>query len=856
VKKLFYLFLFVCANVTAQENLPPLEQVFSSTAEIVDNNKIKIHLKMTDGFFLFRDQLRISSETNGVEIGNSELPAGLIEHDDFFGDFATYRQTVSFEIPFQQTPNISNELALNILSHGCLYNTNNCYPPHAQKIVLNLPPLQTQQPNKNTDDFLDPDMAFLFDAILENPTTVKLTWQIADGYYLYKNKIRISIPEIGEVQFPVAEIKQDPTFGTTEIYRQRLELIVPLKQSLSTSTILKVTYQGCADAGLCYSPQTKEKTLSPTTKGDLLSNIGKTNQPIIVENQNFLDPDEAFKLAAEWTETDFVTVNWQIANGYYLYKNKLKFTAKNGGELGEITLPVGKPHEDEFSGKTEVYYQQLTAKLPIQKADKTLSLEITYQGCAEGALCYPPQIKSLTLVQNAPATIVSPDQETTDIQKDKVDVPLSETDQIAQNLATSSFGWILLSFFGFGLLLSLTPCVFPMIPILSGIIVGQQDMTPKKAFILSLIYVLAMALTYSIVGVVAGLIGENMQALFQNSWVLISFAAIFVILALSMFGFYELQMPAVIQSKLNHLSNRQSGGTFIGVAIMGFLSALIVGPCVAAPLAGALIFIGQTGNAFLGGMALFSLSIGMGIPLIIIGTSAGKFLPKTGVWMENTKAVFGVLLLGVAIWMLERILPVQTIMVLYALLLVISAGYMGAFQKLPENVSGWHQLIKGISLIMAFYGALLIIGATAGGNNVFQPLKGVFSCTEESDGEFEFDQVSNLEELKAALNDSKGNIVMLDFYADWCISCKELEVYTFADQRVQNALEEMVTLQADVTANTEQDKALLKRFNIYGPPAILFFNEQGEELTQFRIVGFKTADQFLAHLEKVQKKDN
>lgn len=848
--KLFYLFLaLLMNNAFAQNALPPLEQVFSSNAEIVENDKIRIHLKMVDNFFLFREQLRISSETTGIEIGNFELPAGLTEHDDFFGTFNAYRQTVSFDVPIQRALNASNEIALTILSHGCLYNTSTCYPPHLQKINLTLP---VQNNTQKVEDFLDPEMAFLFDATLENPTTVKLTWQIADGYYLYKNKIQVELPNMGEIQFPPAKTKQDPNFGATEVYYQKLEILIPLKQSLSSPTNLKISYQGCAEKGLCYPPQIKEKMLS-NSKTDVLASLGKTNKPIVVENQNFLDPEEAFKIAADWSDPKLIIINWQIANGYYLYKNKLKFVLKSGAQLGTIELPVGKPHEDEFSGKTEVYYQQLTAKLPIDQADKIVALEITYQGCAEGALCYPPQTKSFNLSLNAPPVIIQPIPNTQPIPQ-AIEKNLSETDQIAQNLATGNIGWILLSFFGFGLLLALTPCVFPMIPILSGIIVGQKDMTSYKAFVLSTVYVLAMALTYTIVGVIMGLIGENLQAMFQNAWVLIAFAAIFVALAFSMFGFYELQMPGAIQNKLNHLSNRQEGGTLIGVAIMGVLSALIVGPCVAAPLAGALIFIGQTGNAFIGGSALFALSMGMGIPLIIIGTSAGKFLPKAGGWMESIKAVFGVILLGVAIWMLERILPAQATMILYALLLIISAVYMGAFQNLPVGVSGWRKLIKGISLIMIFYGALLIIGATAGGNSVLQPLKGVFPCSEQAEEEFEFDRIENLQELREALNESKGDIVMLDFYADWCITCKELEVYTFSDPRVQDVLNEMVALQADVTANNEKDKEFLKNFKIHGPPAILFFNKNGEELPQFRVIGlFKTADQFLAHLNKVQQ---
>ncbi len=847
--KMFYLFFILLMNSAfAQDALPPLEQVFSSNIEVIENNKIKLHLKMADNFFIFRDQFRISSETTGIEIGHFELPAGLKEHDDFFGDFNIYRQEVSFDIPFQRAPNTSNEFALNILSHGCLYSTNTCYPPHLQKISLTLPQNNNAQ---KVEDFLDPDMAFLFDATLENPTTVKLTWQIADGYYLYKNKIQVELANMGEIQFPPAQMKQDPNFGITEVYYQKLEILIPLKQPISSPTNLKISYQGCAEKGLCYPPQIKEKMLSGS-KVDVLASLGKTNKPIVIENQNILDPDEAFKVAADWSDPKIVVINWQIANNHYLYKNKLKFALKSGGQLGTVELPVGKPHEDEFSGKTEVYYQQLTVKLPVEQADKILSLEIAYQGCAEGTLCYPPQTKSFNLSLNAPPVTIQPIPNTQPIPLE-IEENLSETDQIAQNLATDNVAWILLSFFGFGLLLALTPCVFPMIPILSGIIVGQKDMTSYKAFVLSTVYVLAMALTYTIVGIIMGLIGENLQAMFQNPWILIAFAAVFVALAFSMFGFYELQMPSAIQNKLNHLSNRQEGGTLIGVAIMGFLSALIVGPCVAAPLAGALIFIGQTGNAFLGGAALFALSMGMGIPLIIIGTSAGKFLPKAGVWMESIKAVFGVILLGVATWMLERILPVQATMILYALLLIISAIYMGAFQNLPAGVSGWRKLIKGFSLIMVFYGALLIIGATAGGNSVLQPLKGVFPCSEQAEEEFEFEQIESLEELREALNESKGDIVMLDFYADWCISCKELEVYTFSDSQVQEVLNEMVILQIDVTANNDKDKAILKHFKLHGPPAILFFNKNGEELPQFRLIGFKPADQFLAHLNKVQQ---
>jgi thioredoxin:protein disulfide reductase len=415
----------------------------------------------------------------------------------------------------------------------------------------------------------------------------------------------------------------------------------------------------------------------------------------------------------------------------------------------------------------------------------------------------------------------------------------------------------LLTFFGFGLLLAFTPCVFPMIPILSGIIIGQgKSVTTQRAFVLSVVYVLAMALTYTVVGVLVGLSGENIQALFQNPWVLGLFATVFVLLALAMFGFYELQMPSVIQSRLNSISNSQQSGNLAGVAIMGFLSALIVGPCVTAPLIGALIYIAQTGDAALGGAALFSLSMGMGLPLIAVGTSTGKWMPKAGPWMNAIKNLFGVLLLALAVWLLSRVLPAEITMALYAALAIASAVYMGAFEAVKENRNNWQKLWKAIGLILFLYGAALIIGALGGSQSLLQPLKGIVAATKNTSMEthLAFRPIKGLDGLQQALEEAGRNKqpVMLDFYADWCVSCKEMEAFTFPDPAVRDALASFMLIKADVTVNDADDKALLKQLGLFGPPAIIFYNLAGEEITGHRVVGYMKAKDFLMHLQQVK----
>ena len=584
---------------------------------------------------------------------------------------------------------------------------------------------------------------------------------------------------------------------------------------------------------------------------DLFSDLG------LGGDDDILEVDDAFKLETGIEDDRFIA-RWVIADGHYLYRDKMDIVSDDK-TLNTFPLqltPGEEKYDPIFNKMLYVYHQDAEVALPFSNEDggKQVTFKVKYQGCSEiSGICYPPQTRDISV--RLPVVIASAVADSGDTA---TQVAMSEQDQIANTLKQGDTWITLLVFFSAGLLLALTPCVFPMIPILMGIIVGQgENQTVRSSFILSLVYVLAMALTYTVVGILVGLSGENIQAWFQNPWIISTFVAIFIALSFSMFGFYELQMPASIQSKLTEISNSQQGGTLAGVAIMGLLSALIVGPCVTAPLVGALIYIAETGDAVLGGLALFSLSMGMGTPLLAIGASAGKVLPKAGPWMDAVKAVFGVLLLALGIWMLERVAPAALTMALWAALLIVSAVYMGAIDSLPEGVSGWRKLWKGTGLLLLVYGIVLIIGLAAGGRDVFNPLKGlsVGGSHSEQASHLAFKQIKGVEGLDAAMAEAKaqGKTVMLDFYADWCISCKEMEALTFTDPAVQAALADTVLLQADVTPNDEQDKALYKRFGIIGPPSIMFFDAQGMERKNYRVVGFMPADEFAQQVNRALK---
>jgi thiol:disulfide interchange protein DsbD len=587
---------------------------------------------------------------------------------------------------------------------------------------------------------------------------------------------------------------------------------------------------------------------------NLLDSLGGADDDI-------LEVDDAFQINFDSQPGKF-KATWVIAEGHYLYRDKMQITTEETSVNSKpLILPQGEAKDDPIFNKTLYVYHHFTdATLPYQyngNGDKDVTFKVKYQGCSEiSGICYPPQTKKFTVKLSPISSAMAATLDQSD-QSNQAE-PVSEQDEIANALRSGNTWVTLLLFFGFGLLLAFTPCVFPMVPILSGIIVGQgKDITTRKAFFLSLVYVLAMAMTYTIVGILVGLSGENIQAWFQNPWIIGSFAAIFVALSFSMFGFYELQMPASIQNKLCQISNNQQSGNIIGVAIMGFLSALIVGPCVTAPLVGALIYIAETGDAVLGGMALFSLSMGMGAPLLVIGASAGKFLPKAGAWMDAVKAVFGVLLLGLAIWLLERVAPAGATMALWAALIIVSAIYMGAIDGATEGGSGWKKLWKGLGVLLLIYGIIILLGLASGNRNVFQPLKGLNVGSGSTGAAVQADhlnfiQIKGVDGLNKELAKAKaaGKTVMLDFYADWCVSCKEMEAFTFTDPAVQDALAGVVLLQADVTPNDDKDTGLYKHFGIIGPPSIMFFGVDGKERRNYRVVGYMAAEKFSGHVER------
>lgn len=621
--------------------------------------------------------------------------------------------------------------------------------------------------------------------------------------------------------------------------------------------ILLLALAGAAfSAGVLASATPADSDKSPVadffnTLGSKLGLPGRGGQP-------FLEPDAAYGFSAEAVNGgNTIAARWQIADGYYMYRDKFRFELVEGSgvSLGTPQFPPSETKQDENFGAVQVYHQAVEILLPLARASAaqtTITLRVGYQGCAEAGFCYPPMNKTVSLPLPA-ATAANP------LAASPGAPALTEQDQLARLLTGDSTALALLTFFGLGLLLAFTPCVFPMVPILSSIIVGQGGMqNSRRAFMLSLVYVLAMAVTYTVAGVAAGLFGGNLQAAFQSPWVLVSFSVVFVLLALSMFGLYKLQLPVALQTRLTRLSNSQQAGTLSGVALMGLFSALIVGPCVAAPLAAALIVIGQSGDAVLGGAALFTLSMGMGLPLLLVGTSLGKWLPRAGGWMNTVNAVFGVLLLALAVWLLERILPASVTLALWALLLIICAIYMGALERLQPEATGWRKLWKGVGVVMLIYGSLLAVGAASGGRDALQPLQnfavaggGVDRPTSAAAlPALPFKRIKGLAQLQDAIMQASaaGKPVMLDFYADWCVSCKEMEKYTFSDPAVQQALSVAVLLQADVTADDAIDRTLQKTLGVFGPPTMIFYGPDGQERAEYRLIGALGAKKFLAHV--------
>ncbi len=565
-----------------------------------------------------------------------------------------------------------------------------------------------------------------------------------------------------------------------------------------------------------------------------------------------LEPDKAFRFSAQALDAATVEVRYAIADGYYLYRERFRFTAEPASvTLGQPQFPKGQIHEDKFFGKQETYRKEVRIRVPIEAAGaERLMLQVTSQGCADLGVCYVPQVQGAELrlaSLGGSRSSIFKESEPFTSSPERTSSAVSDDARFAGVLESGRLWAVMAVFFGAGLLLTFTPCVLPMIPILSGIIVGEgRKVTRGRAVLVSLAYVFGMAVTYTAIGIAAAFSGSLLSAALQNAWVLGAFAAVFVVLALSMFGFYELQLPSGLQARLTEASNRLGGGHWGAVVLMGVLSAAIVSPCVAAPLAGALLYIGQTGDAVLGGTALFSMAIGMGVPLVLVGVSEGVLLPKAGHWMSAIKQIFGVLLLGVAIWIVSPVIPVVVQMLLWAALLVGSGVFLGALEPLPHGTSGWRRLWKAVGVLALLAGVAQGIGAFSGARDPLRPLAGLLA--QSSEPLLRFETVKTLADLDARLKTAQKP-VMLDFYADWCVSCKEMERFTFSDPQVQARLTGMVLLRADVTANAVDDKALLKRFRLFGPPGIVFFDAGGREIEGVRVIGYQSPEKFIQSLD-------
>ncbi len=587
--------------------------------------------------------------------------------------------------------------------------------------------------------------------------------------------------------------------------------------------------------------------------------------PFVQTADDYLDPEAAFKFSAKLADAKTIEIKYVIADGYYMYRERFSFKAE-GAKLGEPVIPPGKvKFDDTFQKNVETYRKTLTITLPVE-AGAAFVLTATSQGCADKGLCYAPMESKAKLSPNGgtglmaavaaaqntasggtvpdmPATPV-PASSTKDVQQPLTAASAdSEMGRIESSLKNGKLIAILPLFFLLGLGLSFTPCVLPMVPILSFIIVGEgAQVQRKRGFVLSATYSLGMALVYTALGIAAGLIGEGLSAALQNPWVLGAFALLMVALSLSMFGVYQLQVPASIQMKLINASEKQAAGKLLGVFVMGALSALIVGPCVAAPLAGALVYISQTRDVVVGGSALFAMAAGMSVPLLLVGISAGSFLPRAGAWMEGIKRFFGVLMLALALWMVSPVIPAAAQMLGWATLGLAYGAYL-LWAK-----GAW--VAKTVGLLFAVFGIVQVVGLASGGRDVLAPLA---HLTSGSVKKVEFVRIKSGAELDAALAGASGKTVVLDFYADWCVACKEMEKFTFSDPRVQTQFADMLLLQADVTANNVEDKALLKRFKLFGPPGIIFFDKRGHELQGGRVIGYQNADKFTQSLALVMQ---
>ncbi|MBI3527674.1 MAG: protein-disulfide reductase DsbD [Betaproteobacteria bacterium] len=741
-------------------------------------------------------------------------------------------------------------------------------------LLLAILPAIVLGPALAAEELLEPDLAFRISAKIVDLETVQVRYQIADGYYMYRTRFHFADAQgsvkLGKARMPDGKITEDEFFGKVETYRGTLVIDLPLKSPVSAAGFtLSVVSQGCADIGVCYTPLTQRVKLFPAGYSDagpdtsgkssgLLARLQGGATPSAGEEE-FLPVEKAFTVEVRAADAQTLVARLTPADSYYLYRDKIRFSIgpDEKAAIDTVQLPRGEPKQDPNFGETEVFHAPVQAVIRLVRNTPEqipLVLNVGFQGCSEKGLCYPPVTRQHPIALAALDAAAPSTQSFADTVSKPADGSIqqpAEDRRIARLLGTGNFWLVMASFLGFGLLLSFTPCVLPMIPILSGMIAGQgSKVTRARGFTLSATYVLGMALAYAIAGVLAGLSGTLLSGALQNPWVLGAFAGIFVLLALSMFGFYELQLPSAWRTSATDTSNRLTGGTLVGVFVMGVLSALIVGPCVAAPLAGALLYVSQSRDVLLGGSALFMMALGMGLPLLVIGASAGALLPKAGAWMQAVKNFFGVLLLAAAIWMISPLIPTIAQMLCWSALMIISGIYLHAIDPLPAGAGGLRRLWKGVGVIVLLIGVAMLIGGLSGARDIFQPLSGLRMRAGGGDAQTPFVRVASVAELDHALAQA-GKPVMLDFYADWCVSCKEMERLTFRDEEVKKRLGAMLLLQADVTANSADDAALLKRFGLFGPPGIIFFDRNGKEIEGSRVIGYRSAERFLPILIQV-----